>query len=163
MTGWLRPNAPRFHALLQHHSGRRVFMMLRSTWESLQVQAGQPVLLTTADLAETPLATPPAFLFGEARVTPERIEVSIYRADLSDEPCLINVDTYQVWDDLPARVNVTAMVEAATTSTGANLDEYLDRVFLVSEPAAEGHHLPAVPDEIVVRLRRIGAGRPTRG
>jgi hypothetical protein len=161
VTSWLKPNAPRFHALLQHQSGRRVFMMLRSTWEALQVQANRPVLLTTSDLAETPLARPPTFLFGDVRVTGERIELSIYRADLSDEPYPINVDTYEVWEDLPNRVNVTALVNAATTSTGANLDEYLDRIFLVSQPTGEDHHLSAVPDEVVVRLRRVGTSRPT--
>jgi hypothetical protein len=78
----IRPNAPRFHALLQRRQGRRIFMMTRSTWDALAVAADEPVLLSTDDLRETPVATAPTFLAATARRTSERVELSIFRADL---------------------------------------------------------------------------------
>ena len=154
----IRPNAPRFHALLQRRQGRRIFMMTRSAWDALAVAADEPVLLSTDDLRETPVATAPTFLAATERRTSERVELSIFRADLGDDPNPINVDTYEVWEDSRARVNIRAMVSAATTSTGDNLDRYVDgHVFLVSETTREGHHRTELPEHVVVLLRRLGS------
>jgi hypothetical protein len=156
---WIQPNAPRFHAVLERREGRRILMLSRHTWTEWQIQPVQPVLLTTTDLEETPLATAPSFLLATARRSACRAEVSIYRADLSDTPNLINVDTYEVWEHLRSRVNVTSIVNAASTSTGTNLDRYLDdHVFLASEQPGADHHVPALPGEVVALLKLLGAG-----
>jgi hypothetical protein len=156
VPSWLRPNAPRFHTLLERREGRRIFLMTRATWQSFRLTEGQPVLLTTEDLAETPLAIPRTFMFGTAGRRDERVELSIYRADLGDIPDLINVDTYEVWEGLPGRFDVRSIVNAATTSTGPNLDRYLDgHVFLAQERPGDRHHQPTLPDEVVALLKRL--------
>jgi hypothetical protein len=131
-------------------------MMTRDTWDSFTVSAGSPVLLTTEDLAETPLILPPTFMFGTAQRRHERVELSIYRADLGDAPHLINVDTYEVWEGLPNRIDVRSIVSAATTSTGVNLDWYLEgHVFLAQERPGTLHHQATLPDEVVALLRHL--------
>jgi len=156
VPNWLRPNAPRFHFVLQRREGRRIFMMTRETWASFRLTAGEPVLLTTEDLAETPLAIPRTFLFAKAERRDERVELSIFRADLGDKPDVINVDTYDVWEGLPGRIDVRNIVNAATTSTGANLDWYLKgHVFLAQERPGPLHHQPTLPDEVIALLKRL--------
>lgn len=157
MTTWLKPNAPRFHALLERREGRPIFMMARPSWESLKLVGETPVLLTTEQLSDTPLARPLSFLLGTARRTNERVEMSIFRADSEDAPSPINVDTYEVWEQLPARIDVPGMVNAASTGTNANFGRYLgEHVFLAKEEPGTGHHLPALPDEVVALLKRLG-------
>jgi hypothetical protein len=90
VPSWLKPNAPRFHALLERREGRRIFLMTQSTWHSFSVTEGEPVFLATEDLAETPLAIPSTFMFGTAGRLNERVELSIYRADIGDMPDPIN-------------------------------------------------------------------------
>ncbi len=156
MKAWLRPNAPRFHALLERREGRPIFIMRRTSWESLCLVGDAPVLLTTEELSDTPLANPPSFLLGAARRSTERVEVSIFRADSEDAPDLINVDTYEVWEQLPTRIDVPGMVNAASTSANANFGRYLgDHVFLAKEQPGAGHHLPALPDVVVALLKRL--------
>jgi hypothetical protein len=157
VAAWLRPNAPRFHALLERREGRPIFMMSRPSWESLKLAGQEPVLLTMEQLGDTPLASPPSFLFGSARRTTERVEMSLYRVDLEDAPNLINIDTYEVWEELPARIDVPGMVTAASTNTNANFSRYLgEHVFLAKEQPGSGHHLPSLPDQVVALLKRLG-------
>lgn len=156
MPSWIQPNAPKFHALLERREGRPIFMIDRANWESLKVAVEKPVLLTTEELADTPLTRPPTFLLASAKRTPERVELSVFRADLSDSPDLINVDTYEVWEELPPRIDVIGTIDAASTSANANLQRYLGgHVFLVKEKPGQGHHLPALPEEVLVLLKQL--------
>jgi hypothetical protein len=153
----VRPNAPRFHAVLERREGRRILIMMRSDWEQLRVLEGEPVLLTTGELGSTPLANIPSLLFGVLQRTDERVQLTIYRADLSDMPNPINVDTYEVWEQLPSRINIPALVSAATTSSDDNFNAYLSRhVFLMSRPQGDDHHRADIPDQAVVLLKRVG-------
>ena len=132
-------------------------MMSRPSWESLKLAGHEPVLLTMEQLSDTPLASPPSFLFGSARRTPERVEMSLFRVDSEDTPNLINVDTYEVWEQLPGRIDVPGMVNAASTSANANFGRYLgEHVFLAKERPGPGHHLPGLPDQVVALLKRLG-------
>jgi hypothetical protein len=133
--------------------------MTKVTWESFRLTDGTPVLLTTEDLLTTPLTIPPTFMLGTAARQQERVELSLYRADLGDMPDPINVDTYEVWEGLPGRFDVRSIVNAATTSTGPNLDRYLDgHVFIAQERPDDRHHQAALPDEVVALLKRLSAG-----
>ena len=90
----LKPSAPRFHALLERTEGKPVFILRRSVWASFSVEIGSPVLLTTQDLADAPVARAPTCLAAEAKRTDQRVELAIYRVDLGDDPDLINVDRW---------------------------------------------------------------------
>jgi hypothetical protein len=156
VPNWIKPNAPRFHALLERREGRSIFMLRRLTWEALDLAAGTHVLLTLEDLGDTPLIRAPTFLFGTARRTDQRVQLSIFRADLGDAPEVINIDTYDVWYDIRTRVNVGNLVSAASTSTGPNLDSYLDgHVFLVAQRPDDGHRRVEFPDEVVALLKKL--------
>ena len=153
----LSPNAPRFHALLERSEGRSIFMLSRTTWDSLRLQAGSLVLLDTGQLAESPVAAAPSFVIGAAAQTDERVRLEIYRLDFSDDPDLINVDTYDVWERLPPRIDVPFMIAAASTSANENFQRYLENhVFLVKRSPGFGHHRPDVPEEVLIRLRFLG-------
>jgi hypothetical protein len=131
-------------------------MLKRSTWNSFKLFAGTHVLLTLEDLKETPLVQAPTFLFGTAGQSGQKVQLSIYRADLRDAPEVINVDTFDVWHDLRSRFDVMSIVNAGSTSTGPNLDYYLDgHVFLAAQHPGKGHHLQDLPDEIVVLLKDV--------
>ncbi len=157
MAPRLKPNAPRFHAVLERREGKRILIMMRSDWEAFAKAASEPVLLTTSDLSGTPFSDVPTLLVAASRPTGEHVQLSIYRADLGDMPHPINVDTYQVWEQLPSHINIPALVSAATTSLDDNFASYLNRhVFLVQESAADDHHRPDLPGEVLVLLKRIG-------
>ncbi|MBI3490670.1 MAG: hypothetical protein HY047_02585 [Acidobacteria bacterium] len=107
-------------------------------------------------MAETPVARAPSFLIGTATKTEMRVELAIYRLDFSDEPDLINVDVYDVWEQLPTRIDVPSMIVAASTCANPNFQSYLDHhVFLVKKTPGFGHHRADLPGEILVRLRHI--------
>src|SRR5262249_36348672 len=99
--------------------------MTKLTWEAFRLMVGELVLLATEDLHMPPLTIPPTFMVGTGARRQERVELSLYRADIGDMPRPINVDTYEVWEALPGRIDVRSVVNAATTSTGPNLDRYL--------------------------------------
>jgi len=131
-------------------------MLSRGVWDSFRLQAGSLVLLDTWDLTETPVAQSPAFLIGAATRTELRVELAIYRLDFSDEPDLINVDMYEVWERLPSRIDVPLMIDAASTCANPNFQRYLDdHVFLVKRTPGFGHHRADLPGEVLVRLRHI--------
>ncbi len=152
----LRPNAPRFHALLERTQGKSIFIISRRTWDAMRFQGGLPFLLTTEDLAQTPLARAPSFLVAKASEVDTKIELGIYRLDTDDYPNPINVDRYTVWEELPPGIDIPKLVNAATTNIDDNFRHYPgDHVFLVKEGVGPGHHLPALPEQVVVLLRSI--------
>ena len=61
-----------------------------------------------------------------------------------------------MWDELPSRVNIPQMVNAASTSVDASFLRYLsEHIFLVKERGGPNHHLPALPEEVVILLRHL--------
>jgi hypothetical protein len=157
MAPRLKPNAPRFHAVLERREGKSILIMMRHDWDALVRAESEPILLTTSELSGTPLADIPTLLVATSRATGDRVQLSIYRADLGDMPTPINVDTYEVWEQLPSRLDIPALVSAATTSLDDNFSSYLNRhVFLVPESPADDHHRPDLPSEVLVLLKRMG-------
>jgi len=119
------------------------------------VSAGGPVLVTAEDLLEIGLPAAPSFVAATARQTGETYELSVFRADLDDHPNLINIDTYDVWVEMPKRISVSNLIVGASTSANANFERYLDLVFLVKRDEEPGHHLPSLPEEVLLPLKRL--------
>jgi hypothetical protein len=149
--------APRFHAYFSHLEGRQVLKMPRPAWEHLSrmVRSNEPVEIT---LSSTPIAdviqeSQVAAAVAE-RQSDSEVIIEVYRHDPKDAPNSINRDRYRVWERLPAHLDYSAMVSAASTEDNTNMRGFLaDYVFFKKDEVTEGHRLPELPARVRAVLR----------
>jgi hypothetical protein len=149
------PDAPNFQAYLHRVEGRPVVRMLRTDWQALLGQQGQPVLI---DVRQTPLAkvAPQVVATIAETHSPGASRIEIYRFDPKDV-APINVDRYLVLEDTASRWDLPAIGNAASTEDNQNLRDYLaSYVFLVKEAPGPDHWLPALPEKVLSVVRRMG-------
>jgi hypothetical protein len=154
------PNAPRFHALWQHTTRKRIFAIKREDWNALQVTPGtknQLVKLNLEQISSLPLGSlvdEGDLLTSTAIDSGKKVIIKIYRNDPKDDPTPVNVDTYTVWIGLPSlQLNIPQMIVSASTAADENFSHYaLDHVFLVKEKPGKDHWLKDLPSEVYVLL-----------
>ena len=156
------PGAPRLDAFLASTRGLSAITVLRTQWDSLQVNSTQPIPI---DVEATPIR---GVASGASRIAVVAKQmstgggrVSVYRNDPQDEPAPINVDHYTVLTDLDTDPRLRQFAVAASTSVNSNLMNHLrDNVFWVKEEPGDDHWLPEVPSSVlaVVRIETSGPG-----
>lgn len=150
----LPPRAPKLHAFLTHRYN--VFSMSRDIWERVKPPNQEPVLV---DLDRTPLqrvSAPGVHAVAQA-VEGTEYRVSIYRPDVNDiaKGFLINTDHYRLWEGFPASLNLTQIVNRATTGLDDNLLAYIEeRVFLVKDRHGADHWLRDYPASVRLLVDR---------
>lgn len=162
MNKKFEPNAPRFHALWESREGRRIFIMKKDDWNASVSFRGSPILIDLNENRIFPfseVADGPGFLAAVANKTEEDISVGIYREDPKDDPYLINVDKYTVWESFPPHVyfNRDKMIRTADTNADLNFLEYEEgHVFIVKDDAGEDHWLKELPSSVVALFEDDG-------
>lgn len=146
-------DAPRFDAYLDYGLGRPVLRMARDDWESLNVSSTNTALL---DVHVTPMGgissqASVIAAYGR-RYSNAACEVGIIRYDDQDaDP--INVDKYDVLEDLPSHPRFQEFVTAASTEDNQNLRSHLaDGVYIVKREPDDEHHLREVPSTVRMLL-----------
>jgi hypothetical protein len=161
MNKRLEPNAPRFHTLWEHREGRRIFIMRKDDWDSLDIRKGTPVLLDFEEndiFAFGSISNQPDFLAAIASRTDEEVSIAIYRKDPKDDPYLVNLDRYTVWESFPPQIYVqrNEMIQTADTNADDNFMHYEeDHVFMVKEDASEDHWLRELPSTVIALFQDV--------
>jgi hypothetical protein len=76
----------------------------------------------------------------------ERTLIVVLREDPKDEPYVINVDQYVVWDNVFTQIDYEGTVKASDTDDDAALRSMIDDyVFIVPKEKDSGHHLTEIP------------------
>ncbi len=152
------PNAPRFHAYWQRLEGKRIFIMKKRDWESLNVSEETAVNLRLEQAQYLPISQifhANKFIAGTVTPTSKRFSIKIFRNDPKDIPTPINVDTYTVWIGLPTHFDIPKMIMSAATSDNGNFEIYAtDHVFFVKEDPGNDHWLEQLPSEVQMLLSR---------
>lgn len=151
--------APRFRAFVEHTEGG--LFMLRTEWERLLQFQDE---LIEIDIAETPLGSI-AFgakvvaSFAERRVNGVAT-ITIVREDPRDAPMGINLDRYEVLENLRKSLDYDRTVISADTDDNTALRSFIDDYVLIV-PADKGpdHHLPAIPVRYAAILKAPGVNR----
>lgn len=135
-------NAPRFRAYLQHLEGKKLLVWERESWEKLKSCTGSPILLNIEELPMSDVLNDATVLAATAQdLTSSDAAISIYRYDLED-PKPINVDIYNVWEDLPSCYIFEDIVAESSTNIDENLIETLNKfVFITRAEKGAGHWL----------------------
>ncbi len=146
---------PRFHAYLEHIEGRSVLTMPRREWLTLAPYEGSAVQI---DVTLTPMnmvAQSASVVAAVAvRWATSVNEVQIYRYDPVDQPTLINLDKYSVWEDLTAHEHFPQIVQAASAQNSAELQAYLrENVFIVKASPGGDHWLPDLPASVLAVMK----------
>ncbi len=155
----IKPNAPRFHAYWENVEGKRVLIMKRRDWESLNFSKTTTVALHLEKAKSLPINQifqENRFIVGTVTPTDEKFRIKIYREDPKDNPTPVNVDTYNVWVGLPQTYfDVPKMILSAATSDNSNFEFYAsDHVFFVKEEPGNDHWLEQLPLEVQMLLIR---------
>ena len=145
--------APRFRAYLDRTKGALV--LERSEWERL---LGHEEELVEIDLSATPMgailtAVDVVATFAE-RTEGDSI-ITIVRKDPADHPTELNLDKYQVLEDLARHLDVGEAVKHASTDADPPFLEFMhDYVFIVPLPKGEDHHLAELPARYAAILKQ---------
>ena len=155
----VQPNAPRFHAYWEKVEGKRVLIMKKRDWESLNISRTATVALNFEKAGSLPINQifqENRFIGGIVAPTGEKFQIKIYREDPQDDPTPVNVDSYDVWVGiLPTYFDVPKMILYASTSDDSNFQFYAsDHVFFVKEDPGNDHWLEQLPLEVQVMLSR---------
>jgi len=121
--------------------------MSRSEWDQLIQHQSSPIEI---DISDTPLLSlaNKAKIFGSfaEKSQEEKGFITIFRDDPKDAPNFINVDRYEVWENVSFHIDYPKTVLSAATSDNSALRSFLDDyVFIVPLEKGIGHHLPDVP------------------
>ena len=159
----IEPNAPRFHTYWEKVEGKRVLIMKKRAWESLNVSGTVMVTLNLEKAESIPLNQ----IFQENKFigitvapTGEKFQIKIYREDPQDEPTPVNVDTYDVWVGmLPTYFDIPKMILTAATRDDNNFRFYAsDHVFFIKEDPGSDHWLEDLPSKVQMLLYRDETG-----
>jgi|GEM_PF-6498921 len=157
-------DAPRLRAHFERSEAARILLMKRSEWHKMRPGKIGELLI---DARRTPMANVAAKSSVVAStaeaITPSDSQLRIYRYDPKDEKPY-NVDTYSVWEDLPARTDFLDIVKVSSTDYDDNMKEFLkENVLIVPRMPGEGHwldesELPVVVKYIIESAHQNGAG-----
>lgn len=145
--------APRLHAFLTYRLD--ALSLPRKTWPEIKPPNRDGAII---DLSTTPLQSVVrpdvvglAEIVDSITVVPQ-YRVSIFRYDEKDRDkgYPINVDQYQLWEGFPEFLDLSQIVNHATTDLDANVAAYIqDRAFLVKDRVSDGHWLKEYPPSLV--------------
>ena len=120
--------APRLHAFLTYHCS--VLSMPRPIWEIAKPPNGKPVILDLGTMPLQNVSEPGVHAVAE-RIDGTEYRVSIYRPDAKDAArgYPINADRYLLWEGFPSFLDLSQIVNMASTGLDANVERILTSEF----------------------------------